>query len=53
MSNKLHNLIDIFDIGDLSFLILIAKKNIKNLIFSTFLISIVVLFISLNLEKNT
>ncbi|MDC1463703.1 polysaccharide biosynthesis tyrosine autokinase [Alphaproteobacteria bacterium] len=52
MSNKLHNLIDIFDIGDLSFLILLAKKNIKNLIFSTFLISIVVLFISLNLEKK-
>ncbi|MDC6475634.1 AAA family ATPase, partial [Candidatus Pelagibacter sp.] len=52
MNNKLHNLIDIFDIGDLSFFILLAKKNIKNLIFSTFLISFVVLFISLNLEKQ-
>ena len=52
MNNKLHNLIDIFDIGGLSFFILLAKKNIKNLIFSTFLISFVVLFISLNLEKQ-
>ena len=52
MNNKLHNLIDIFDIGDLSFLILLAKKNIKNLIFSTFFVSLVVLLISLNLEKK-
>ena len=52
MNNKLHNLIDIFDIGDLNFFILLAKKNIKNLIFSIFLISFVVLFISLNLEKK-
>ena len=52
MSSKLHNLIDIFDIGDLNFFILLAKKNIKNLIFSIFLISFVVLFISLNLEKK-
>ena len=52
MNNKLHNLIDIFDIGDLSFFILLAKKNIKSLIISTFLISIVVFFISLNLEKK-
>ena len=52
MSNKLHNLIDIFDIGDLSFFILLAKKNIKNLLLSSFLISFVVFFISLNLEKK-
>ena len=52
MNSKLHNLLDIFDIGDLSFFILLAKKNIKNLIFSTFLISFVVLFISLNIEKK-
>tara|TARA_B110000503_G_C6965751_1_gene337054 strand:+ start:63 stop:443 length:381 start_codon:yes stop_codon:yes gene_type:complete len=51
MNNKLHNFIDIFDIGDLSFFILLAKKNIKKLIFSALLISLVVLFISLNLEK--
>ena len=52
MSSKLHNLIDIFDLGDLNFFILLAKKNIKNLILSMFLISFVVLFISLNLEKK-
>ena len=52
MNSKLHNLIDIFDIRDLNFFILLAKKNIKNLIFSIFLISFVVLFISLNLEKK-
>ena len=52
MNNKLHNLIDIFDLGDLSFFLLLAKKNIKNLIISTFLISFVVLLVSLNLEKQ-
>ena len=52
MTNKLHNLIDIFDIGDLGFLILLAKKNLINLIISTFLVSIIILFISLNLEKK-
>ena len=51
MNNKLNNLFGIFDLGDLSFFILLAKKNIKNLLFSTFLISTVVFLISLNLEK--
>jgi len=52
MNNKLNNLFGIFDLGDLSFFILLAKKNIKNLLFSTFLISTVVFLISLNLEKK-
>ena len=52
MNNKLNNLLGIFDLGDLSFFILLAKKNIKNLLFSTFLISTVVFLISLNLEKK-
>jgi len=52
MNNRLHNLIDIFDLGDLSFFLLLAKKNIKNLLISTFLISCVVLLVSLNLEKQ-
>ena len=39
MNNKLHNLIDIFDIGDLSFFILLAKKNIK-----IFMIMIITMF---------
>ena len=37
---------------DFRFFIIIAKKNIKNLIFSTLLISLAVLFITLNLEKK-
>jgi polysaccharide biosynthesis transport protein len=52
MSSKFNNLFDIFDLGDLSYFLLLAKKNIKNLLFSTFLISIIVLLISLNLEKK-
>ena len=52
MSSKFHNLLDIFDLGDLSYFLLLAKKNIKNLLISTFLISIIVLLISLNLEKK-
>ena len=52
MNNKLNNLFGIFDLGGLSFFILLAKKNIKNLLFSTFLISTVVFLISLNLEKK-
>ena len=52
MNNKLNNLLGIFDLGDLGFFILLAKKNIKNLLFSTFLISTVVFLISLNLEKK-
>jgi len=35
MNNKLLNLLDIFDFGDLNFFILLAKKNLKNLLLST------------------
>ena len=52
MNNKLNYLFGIFDLGDLNFFILLARKNIKNLLFSTFLISTVVFLISLNLEKK-
>jgi succinoglycan biosynthesis transport protein ExoP len=52
MFNKTRNLFDIFDLGDLSFFILLAKKNLKHLILASFLISLVVLLISLNLEKK-
>jgi len=45
-------LFDVFDLGDLSFFVLLAKKNLKNLIFASTLVSLVVLFISLNLEKK-
>ena len=52
MNSRFYNLINIFDLGDLSFFILLEKKNIKNLLFSTLLISFVVLIISLNIEKK-
>ena len=52
MINKINSIINIFDIGDLKFFLLIAKKNLKNLIILSFLVSILVLLISLNLEKK-
>ena len=52
MINKINSIINIFDVGDLKFFLLVAKKNIKNLIILSFLVSILVLLISLNLEKQ-
>ena len=52
MFNKTKNLFDIFDLGDLGFFIILAKKNLKHLIFASILISLIVLFISLNSEKK-
>ena len=52
MFKKTKNLFDIFDLGDLSFFILLAKKNIKHLLIASILVSVIVLFISLNMEKK-
>ena len=52
MLDKLNSVIHFFDVGDIRFFFLIAKKNFKNLFFLTFLISLFVLLISLNLEKK-
>ena len=52
MIGKFNSVINFLDIGDFRFFLLIAKKNFKNLFFLTLLISIFVLFISLNLEKK-
>ena len=52
MIGKFNSVINFLDIGDFRFFLLIAKKNFKNLLFLTLLISIFVLFISLNLEKK-
>ena len=52
MFNKTLGLFDVFDIGDLSFFLLLAKKNLKHLIFASTLVSLIVLFISLNMEKK-
>ena len=52
MFNKTLGLFDVFDLGDLSFFILLAKKNLKHLILASTLVSLIVLFISLNMEKK-
>ena len=52
MNNKASELFDAFDIADLRFFLLIAKKNIKFLFITSFLISLIVFFISLNIEKK-
>ena len=52
MIKELGKFINFFDIGDLKFVILIFRKNIKNLLFLSLLVSILTLVISLNIEKK-
>ena len=52
MQQTKSELFDVFDFADLSFFYLIAKKNIKFLIITSLLVSMIVSFISLNMEKK-
>ena len=52
MIERINSIINLFDIGDIKFFILVAKKNIKNLIALSTLIALLALFISLNQEKK-
>ena len=52
MNFKTSEIIDAFDFVDLTYFLLIAKKNIKFLIFASALVSMIVFFISLNMEKK-
>ena len=52
MMNKLNTLVNIFDVGDLKFFLLVAKKNFKNIILLSLIFSFFVLLISLNQEKK-
>ena len=52
MKSKTSELFDAFDVADLSFFLLIAKKNIKFILFASALVSLVVFLISLNIEKK-
>ena len=52
MNNKTAELLKVFDLADLKFFLLIAKKNIKFLTFASLLVSMIVFFISLNIEKK-
>ena len=52
MNTKTTELLKAFDIGDLKFFLLIAKKNLKFLILASLLVSMIVFFVSLNIEKK-
>ena len=52
MTNKFNALMGIFDVGNVKFFFLVAKKNLKNLIILSILISLLILIVSLNLEKK-
>ena len=52
MVERINSLLNIFDVGDLKFFLLVAKKNLKNLLILSSIISLLVFIISLNQEKN-
>ncbi len=52
MVDRINSLINIFDIGDIKFLYLVLKKNLKNLVILSIIVSLLVLIISLNQEKK-
>ena len=52
MQQKASELLEVFDFGDLSFFYLIAKKNFKFLLITSLFVSMIVFFISLNMEKR-
>ena len=52
MNSKATELFDAFDLADLRFFLLIAKKNLKFILFVSALVSMIVFFISLNIEKK-
>jgi len=50
--DRFQNILSLFDVGDLRYFLIVAKKNLKNLILLSVLISLLVFFISLNLDKK-
>jgi len=52
MDSKTTELLYAFDLADLRFFLLIAKKNIKFILFASALVSLIVFLISLNIEKK-
>ncbi len=52
MIDRINSLINIFDVGDLKFYFLVAKKNIKNLTTLSLIFSLLVFLISSNQEKK-
>ena len=52
MIERLNSLLAVFDVGDLKFFLLVVKKNLKNLLTLSLIISLLILIISLNQEKS-
>ena len=52
MNSKTYEFLHAFNLDDLRFFLIIARKNIKFLIFASFLVSVIVFLISLNIEKK-
>ena len=52
MIDKIKSVLDIFDVGDLRFFIIVAKKNFKHILSITLLISLITFLFSLNQEKK-
>ena len=52
MNSKTYEFLHAFNLDDLRFFVIIARKSIKFLLFASLLVSMIVFFISLNLEKK-
>ena len=52
MLERINTLLSVFDVGDLKFFFLVAKKNIKNLVTLSLILSLLVFLISSNQEKK-
>ena len=52
MFDKFFNTWDFFALEDFRYFLILAKKNFKNLTISTLMVSLLVLFISLNIEEK-
>ena len=52
MIDRINTLINIFDVGDLKFFFLVAKKNLKNLFTLSIIFSLLIFLISSNIEKK-
>ena len=52
MIDRINSILDIFDVGDIKFLYLVAKKNLKNLLLVSLITSLLVLLITLNQQKK-
>ena len=52
MIDRINSILDIFDVGDIKFIYLVVKKNLKNLLLISLIVSLLVLLISLNQQKK-